>query len=187
MLAAGKIYRCACPYQASGGELETLLNSFGIQKLVCLYHALWCNSSESTSNLGILEKHTLLKIDSLTNCRWTCVLIMNGMRMFPVSVSQLQQSGRQRRLEGTSMRWSPAVHQLNSCRQSLRIHLETLAPSSWNIAKAYQAVHLQMEKISDGKPDGLSIFRISLQAWCAQEWLHAHGPHMKNNAAARRT
>ena len=57
MLAAGKIYRCACPYQASCGELEVLLNSLGVQRLVCSYHALQCNPPRSTWEHSIREAH----------------------------------------------------------------------------------------------------------------------------------
>ena len=67
------------------------------------------------------------------------------------------------------MRWAPASINSFLANRPCPLRLETLAQSSWNIAQASQAVLLQMEKIADGKPDGLSIFRIPLQAWCAQD------------------
>ena len=69
---------------------------------------------------------------------------------------------------------NPSIQSLLTADSLCPLRLERLACFSWQKAKASQAVHLQMEKIADGTPDGLSIFRISLQAWCVQESLHAH-------------
>ncbi len=58
MYVAGRVYRCACPYQSSCEDLALLLEELDISRLVKLSTYLTAESICQVSVVGYLFRHT---------------------------------------------------------------------------------------------------------------------------------